>query len=701
MNSLASKNTLTSILRCSSLFAGLLVLLSTLAMAQSHPHRCSSMECLQAMKRKDPGLAARMAAIEAHTATAGIGGTRNGGLGIITIPVVVHVVYATPSQNISNAQIQSQIDVLNEDFRRQNPDAVNTPSAFQSVAADTEIQFCLATVDPNGNPTTGITRTATNVSAFSGTTNNVKFTNQGGKDAWPRDQYLNVWVCPLQSGLLGYAQFPGGAAATDGVVVTTTAFGRTGNVIAPSDRGRTATHEVGHWLNLRHIWGDGPCGQDDFVNDTPGSDAPNYGCQIGTISCGTVDMVQNYMDYSDDACMNLFTAGQKARMRALFVSGGFREPLLTSPGCGGGGGTNPNPTGSYQLNGPVSALMLGGVSGTATTPAVTSVGTNVAVPLQVGTSSVGAPYEALFNATALVPSGMTTGGGQIVNVDYTHPTFTWAFGSSAAPSFQAHPGSYTTSLSSSAPGTFSFQMIVLGPQNQDGYSLSQGCQLDVTGGGGTGGPALPAGPTSDDGTVTVSLGSMSMNFYGQTYTELHVSANGRVTFGAADGNYNPTISGAATGQPMVGFWTDLDVTLGGSIDIVSPAAGVIRVEYNNVPYWGEPFAFPVNFAIEINTNNSKVALDGLQGIPQNPQYWNYYSGQSQFLGMSAGGTTGTFAGFSAFGPGQSGGSTAAGPMLFDWYAWNGFGGLAGSLYGNLDRVEFTPAAGGGYSWQGF
>jgi len=387
-------------------------------------------------------------------------------------------------------------------------------------------------------------------------------------------------------------------------------------------------------------------------------------------------------------------------MRALFNTGGARESLLTSPGCGGPGG-GPNPGGAnWQQNQAVSALVLGGALATANSPAITTTGVNVPTTLQVSSSSVGAGYEALFNATALVSGALATTGGQAVNVDYTHPTFTWAFGSSGAPSFRPHPGNYTTSLSSSAPGTFSFQQIVLGPQNPDGFSLSQGCQLDVIPGGG--GPLnLPAGPTTDDGTVTVSLGSMSMGFFGQSYSELHVSANGRVTFGAQDGNYEPTIADAASGQPMVGFWTDLDPTLGGSIDILNPSSGVIRVEWNNVPYWGEPFGLAVTFAIEFNTIANTVTLDDLALIPQNPQFFNYYSGQSQFLGMSAGGTTGVFAGFSSFGPGASGGSTSASPMLFDWYGWNGFGGLAPSLYSGVNRVTFAPGAGGGYTWQGF
>ncbi|MGB1671104.1 MAG: zinc metalloprotease, partial [Flavobacteriales bacterium] len=247
---------------------------------------------------------------------------------VVTIPVVFHVVYRTETENISDAQIQTQLDVLNADFRRLNSDADDT----WPQAADTQIEFCLASFDPQGNPTTGILRVPTTVNGF-GTNDAVKFSSQGGSDAWPYTDYLNFWVCNIGGGILGYAQFPGGNAATDGVVNGYQYTGTIGTATAPFDLGRTATHEVGHWLNLRHIWGDGACGASDFVDDTPDSDGPNYGCALGNVACSTVDMVQNYMDYSDDGCMNLFTQGQTDRMLALFQPGGFRESLLTSNAC--------------------------------------------------------------------------------------------------------------------------------------------------------------------------------------------------------------------------------------------------------------------------------------------------------------------------------------------------------------------------------
>jgi hypothetical protein len=319
---------------------------------------CGTMEHLEYLEQLDPNLRERMEKIENHTRlviTEDVDGvTRNTNL--IRIPVVFHVVYRTSAENISDAQVISQLNVLNQDFRRLNSDASQTLSQFLPVAADSEIEFCLATVDPNGNPTNGITRTATTKTSF-GTNNSVKFTSQGGRDAWPAGSYLNFWICNIGGGILGYAQFPGGSASTDGVVCDYRYTGTIGTATAPFNKGRTGTHEVGHWLNLRHIWGDGGCSVDDFVSDTPASDSPNYGCNLSTVKCGSLDMVQNYMDYTDDACMNLYTFGQKARMRALFAAGGARASLLNSQGCG----STPTPTCSDGIqNGNETGVDCGG-----------------------------------------------------------------------------------------------------------------------------------------------------------------------------------------------------------------------------------------------------------------------------------------------------------------------------------------------------
>lgn len=309
-----------------SLFPGL-------AQAQRN---CGSNEHHLHLMQTDPQYAANRAHIEQHTANYVVNPNKQ--RVVKTIPVVFHIVYNTAAQNVSDAQIQSQLNVLNADFRKLNADWTNTPAVFQPLVADAEIQFCLAQQDPNGLATTGIVRKSTTVTAFS-TNDAVKYTAQGGDNAWDRSRYLNIWVCNLSGGVLGYAQFPGGAAATDGVVITYTGFGTTGTAAAPFNKGRTATHEVGHWLNLYHIWGDDGtgCNGSDQVGDTPNQGSENYGCPaFPKVSCSNGpngDLFMNYMDYTDDACMFMFTAGQKARMEALFAAGGARASLLTSNGC--------------------------------------------------------------------------------------------------------------------------------------------------------------------------------------------------------------------------------------------------------------------------------------------------------------------------------------------------------------------------------
>ncbi len=312
---------------------------------------CAAEEVLQQQLLNNPALRQEIERIEEHTRKfAQISHDR----AVITIPVVVHVVWYNSAQNISDAEIQSQIDVLNADFRRTNADAGNTPSEFLGVAADCEINFCMAEQDPSGNATNGIQRRQTTVNGFS-TNDNVKFYNSGGLDIWDRDKYLNIWVCNLSNGLLGYAQFPGGPANTDGVVCDYLYFG-TINSSPPFDKGRTATHEVGHWLNCYHIWGDdgSSCSGSDQVSDTPNQADEHYGCpSFPQVSCSNGpngDMFMNYMDYTDDACMNIFTTGQKNRMQSLFSAGGARVALASSPGCEPGSSGCNAPTGLNATN---------------------------------------------------------------------------------------------------------------------------------------------------------------------------------------------------------------------------------------------------------------------------------------------------------------------------------------------------------------
>jgi hypothetical protein len=293
-------------------------------MAQPPKRRiCGQTSAHAMLLEQNPGRRQKLAAIEKQTQSRIAAPAALAALPIITIPVVVHVVYRTALENISDAQIKSQIDALNRDFGLTNADRNNIPSVWAGLAVDTRIRFKLVKKAPDGSATTGITRTKTALSVF-GSNDGVKRKATGGVDAWPTDKYLNLWVCTLGGGLLGYAQFPGMPKKTDGVVILNTAFGTNGTAASPFNNGRTAVHEVGHWLNLRHIWGDTEdCTGSDFVSDTPFAKHPNRGAPaFPHISCQNGpngDMFMNYMDYVDDRAMIMFTTGQVARMQATLA----------------------------------------------------------------------------------------------------------------------------------------------------------------------------------------------------------------------------------------------------------------------------------------------------------------------------------------------------------------------------------------------
>ena len=268
---------------------------------------------------------------------------------VLTIPVVVHVFNngepIGTGPNITDAQINSQITVMNIDYR-------NLAGSTIPAAADVEVEFCLAQQDPNGLPTDGINRV--NIGQ-NGITETSLPDAQNQMDAlkpssiWDPSKYMNMWSVAFNggSGLLGYAQFPGGPANTDGVVSDYRFFGSSdyddGSFIlsAPFDKGRTMTHEVGHFLGLYHTFQDGTCTDDyttgDLCADTPGVATANYNCPTGTDSCptppGNPDMIENYMDYTDDACMDTFTADQKARIVTTLNNSTNRMELVTSIGC--------------------------------------------------------------------------------------------------------------------------------------------------------------------------------------------------------------------------------------------------------------------------------------------------------------------------------------------------------------------------------
>jgi len=269
---------------------------------------------------------------------------------VVTIPVVIHIVWnsANPAGNISDAQATSQIGVLNQDYGRTNTDAGNTPTPFKPVAANLNIQFCLAQRTPAGAASTGIERRENDAITSWSTDNAVKAYSTGGLDIWDPTKYLNIWVCDLGSSLLGYGEFPTTSTTTTyGVVILNSGFGNTGTVQSPYQLGRTTTHEFSHCFNMYHIWGDDgtACTGTDYCSDTPNqagatttcptfplidacasSPSPNAGDPVNGI------MFMDYMDYSYDNCMNMFTTQQAARANAVISTTPYNA-LASSNGC--------------------------------------------------------------------------------------------------------------------------------------------------------------------------------------------------------------------------------------------------------------------------------------------------------------------------------------------------------------------------------
>lgn len=314
--------------------------------------RCATVEMDDQLRQRWPDMASQEE-FEAWMDVKLAEGAGNN-LAVTNIPVVFHVIHngeaVGSGNNISLTYLNAQMDQLNNDFRKI---AGTSGDNSNPVGADTEVSWVLDSVNRIDRNTAGF-------SAPPYTTNYIENTIKGAT-YWDPDSYCNIWVVPISGGILGYAQFPSqsglgglgndeGPASTDGVVVLTSSVGSTTTPYPGGgayNKGRTLTHELGHWLGLRHIWGDGGCSVDDYVTDTPTSDGANYGCP-NTSSCGSTDMVENYMDYTDDSCMNIFTSGQKSRIQTVLANSLRRQ--FNGGGGGGGGDCTGTTISSFPYN---------------------------------------------------------------------------------------------------------------------------------------------------------------------------------------------------------------------------------------------------------------------------------------------------------------------------------------------------------------
>ncbi len=324
------------------LFIAAFFFAAVLVKAQVPPRNCGTMDYLQKQIALDPSIKTSMDKLESYTENWVATHPNYENKSVITIPVVVHVIYSTTAQNISDSRVQEQIDVLNRDYGGQNTHSMGSFSSTLKV--NTNVQFCLAQRKPDNTATNGIERKQTTHGNFGAANNDERHASTGGLDAWDVTKYFNLWVCDLGTSLCGYSQFPyaasgGGVNSTYGSTICYQFFGVTG-AVAPYNLGGTASHEIGHCLNLFHIWGDdnGACTGTDNCGDTPNQSNATYGHHTGVLTdnCTSTSpgiMYMNFMDYSDDQDYTNFTPNQNARMLALFVSGGPLYSLTTSNGC--------------------------------------------------------------------------------------------------------------------------------------------------------------------------------------------------------------------------------------------------------------------------------------------------------------------------------------------------------------------------------
>jgi hypothetical protein len=420
-----------------------------------------------------------------------------------TLPVVVHIIHngeaVGTGANISQAQVLSQLAVLNEDYRNRNADGTQVPSVFQPLRADAQFQFVPAVRDPSGAllAEPGIDRVDATAKGFAAPPYAVADAEAIIKPAtdWDPTQYVNIWVMNLGSGILGYAQFPdntaglgglsplGGDAATDGVVITYSAFGRVGTLTAPYNQGRTLTHEMGHWLGLIHTWGDTDCGN-DYCADTPTQQTGNYGCPtFPHVTCSngpSGDMFMNYMDYVDDACMHLFSSDQKDRMQAVLAAGTPRRAiLLASP-----------------------ALCAGPLSATATNSGATCLGGSVRL-LAAGPADVRYTwrgpngYTSLEQNPTLPPASLAMAG--VYTVTVTSPLGPCV--GTASTTVVLNPAPPTPVLARSATAVCSGEAVRLSVRNPGGADFTYTWSL-VSGDG------LPASTTAASLTVTPTQNSV-------------------------------------------------------------------------------------------------------------------------------------------------------------------------------------------------